>query len=71
MRTLYHPDAIDDHGALFYGTRDAFIDFLPGPVTAFATTTHHITNTLFRIDGDYARRELSNRMPYNTRDPAA
>ena len=57
MRTLYHPDAIDDHGALFYGTRDSFIDFLPGPVTAFATTTHHITNTLFRIDGDYAEGE--------------
>lgn len=57
MRTLYHPDAIDDHGALFYGTGEEFIAFLPGPITVFAMTTHHITNALFRVDGDHAEGE--------------
>lgn len=44
MRTLYHPDAIDDHGSLFDGTGEEFINFLPGPITVFAITTHHTTN---------------------------
>jgi hypothetical protein len=57
MRELYHPDAIDDHGSLFYGTRDEFLAFLPGPNVKFSATTHHITNTLFRVDGDYAEGE--------------
>jgi hypothetical protein len=57
MRTLYHPDAIDDHGALFYGTGEEFIQFLPGALTTFAITTHHITNALFHVDGDYAQGE--------------
>ncbi len=57
MRELYHSDAIDDHGALFYGSGEEFIAFLPGPITAFAITTHHITNALFKVDGDRAEGE--------------
>jgi hypothetical protein len=57
MRSLYHADAIDDHGSLFYGTGEEFIAFLPGPLTEFALTTHHITNTLFQVSGDEAEGE--------------
>jgi len=57
MRELYHPDAIDDHGSLFYGTGQEFFDFLPGPITVFAMTTHHITNALFKVEGDTAEGE--------------
>jgi hypothetical protein len=57
MRELYHPDAIDDHGSLFYGTGAEFIAFLPGPITVFSMTTHHITNAMFEVSGDYAEGE--------------
>lgn len=57
MRKLYHPDAIDDHGSLFYGSGEEFIAFLPGPITVFSMTTHHITNTSFHVAGDYAEGE--------------
>lgn len=57
VRELYHSDAIDDHGSLFYGNREEFLAFLPGPIVNFSATTHHITNTLFRVDGDYAEGE--------------
>jgi hypothetical protein len=59
MKTLYHPGAIDDHGCLFYGTAEEFLLFLPGPVTKFEMTTHHITNSLFKVAGDYAEGESS------------
>lgn len=57
MRELYHPDAIDDHGQIFYGTAEAFYEFLPGALVQFSMTTHHIANSIFRIEGDYAEGE--------------
>jgi 3-phenylpropionate/cinnamic acid dioxygenase small subunit len=57
IRSVYHPDAIDDHGA-FLGDREAFIEWghmraATGPVA----TQHHITNHSCEIDGDTAHAE--------------
>lgn len=45
IRGLYHEDAIDDQGSLFYGTRDEFLAFCPGPSRTSMpppTTSPHI-----------------------------
>ncbi len=56
VRSCYHPDAYDDHGA-FAGTVDEFIeaakDFLP----RWTATQHFMGNMLIEIDGDTARAE--------------
>jgi ketosteroid isomerase-like protein len=60
LRSVYHEDAIDEHGA-FVGTREELVDFLgastmdverrPSPLQ------HAISNALFEIDGDVAYGE--------------
>ena len=60
MRSLYHPDAIDDHGP-FVGTIDEFIearrDTLFNPEKRPNPVQHAITNALFEIHGDIAYGE--------------
>lgn len=58
LRTLYHDDAIDDHGAMFRGSPDAFVAWLPGMMAAWRATSHTITNALYLVDGDRAEGEL-------------
>ena len=41
MRSLYHDDAIDDHGAFFKGLAMEFIDQLPDLTTAVVRTRAH------------------------------
>jgi ketosteroid isomerase-like protein len=56
VRSCYHPDAYDDHGA-FRGNVDEFIaaakDFLP----RWTATQHFMGNMLIEVDGDTARAE--------------
>ena len=57
ISSVYHPDAIDDHGA-FVGSREEFVEWgrlrnETGPIT----TQHHITNHSCEIDGDIAHAE--------------
>jgi ketosteroid isomerase-like protein len=57
IRSVYHADAIDDHGA-FVGGREEFIEWgrlrnETGPIS----TQHHITNHSCEIDGDVAHAE--------------
>jgi hypothetical protein len=57
IRSVYHPDAIDDHG-IFVGTREEFIDWgNMRKVTGPPVTQHHITNHVCEIDGDVAHAE--------------
>jgi hypothetical protein len=57
LASVYHPDALDDHGC-FVGARDEFIDY----VMEMHSTHHHSTmhfagSTTVDIDGDTAHAE--------------
>ena len=58
LRTLYHDDAIDDHGDMFKGTPDEYVAWLPSMMANWAATVHSIGNMLFLVDGDSADGEL-------------
>lgn len=58
MRTLYHEDAIDDHGAFFSGLAMAFIDRLPEIQAPMKILHHNITTVNIALDGDYAEGEV-------------
>ncbi|QGP80553.1 nuclear transport factor 2 family protein [Sphingobium sp. CAP-1] len=57
VRSLYHDDAIDDHGGMFRGGPDAFVEWLPQVTSHWELTRHSIGNSLFVIDGDHAEGE--------------
>jgi ketosteroid isomerase-like protein len=57
VRSLYHDDAIDDHGAMFCGGPDDFVRRLPDMMAQWEATIHSISNSLFAIDGDTAEGE--------------
>lgn len=57
VRSLYHDDAIDDHGSMFTGGPDAFVAWLPEATAPWDLTRHSISNSLFVIDGDRAEGE--------------
>ena len=57
VRSLYHDDAIDDHGAMFCGGPDDFVRWLPDMMAQWEATIHSISNSLFAIDGDRAEGE--------------
>lgn len=57
VRSLYHDDAIDDHGAMFKGGPDAFVAWLPEAMAPWELTKHSLSNSLFAIDGDKAEGE--------------
>ena len=57
IRSTYHPDAFDDHGA-YQGDLDGFIDFVAKQVwSRFRTTMHKLGQALIEIDGDEATAE--------------
>ncbi len=58
MRSLYHPDAIDDHGAFFKGLAMEFIDRLPEIQAPMQILHHNITTVNIELDGDYAEGEV-------------
>jgi hypothetical protein len=58
MRTLYHEDATDDHGAFFKGLAMAFIDQLPAIQEPMLILHHNITTVNIALDGDYAEGEV-------------
>lgn len=71
MRTLYHDDAIDDHGEMFSGPVDDFIAWLPKAMAQFEATAHSISNTLFVVDGDRANGEIYALAYHRTHPPDA
>lgn len=54
--TAYHPDAIDDRGAIT-GTRDEYLKWLHPIIESASGTSHSITNMTYDIDGDTAHTE--------------
>ncbi len=57
VRSLYHDDAIDDHGAFFRGSPDEFIALMPEATAHWELTRHSLSNSLFVINGDEAEGE--------------
>ena len=56
VRSCYHPDAFDDHGALS-GDVDTFIAGAEAFLPRFAATMHFLGNMSIEVDGDVARAE--------------
>lgn len=66
LRTVYHPDATDNHGGYYNGPVDGFFEVVPASLEPFALTQHMIANALFVVDGDRAEGEsylIANHMP--------
>ncbi len=42
VRTLYHDDAIDDHGDMFKGGPDEYVAWLPGIMANWDATVHSL-----------------------------
>lgn len=58
MRSLYHADAIDDHGHFFRGPAMEFIDRLPEIQQGMAILHHNITTVNLKLDGAQAEGEV-------------
>jgi ketosteroid isomerase-like protein len=58
LLSLYHDDAIDNHGVMFEGGPLAFADWQPVVMAPFEVTAHHLTTLNFQLDGDRADGEL-------------
>lgn len=58
VRTLYHDDAIDDHGDMFKGGPDEYVAWLPSIMAMWDATVHSISNALYEVRGDKAEGEL-------------
>ena len=56
VRSCYHPDAYDDHGA-FKGTVDEFLGAAKAFLPKWTATQHFMGNMLIEIDGDMAKAE--------------
>jgi hypothetical protein len=56
VRSCYHPDAYDDHGAM-KGTVEEFIAQGQAFLLRFEATMHTLGNMLIEVDGDRARAE--------------
>ncbi len=57
IRSAYHPDAYDDHGA-YQGGLDGFLAFVEREVwSRFRTTMHKLGQALIEIEGDMASAE--------------
>ena len=58
MRSLYHEDAIDDHGQFFKGLAMEFVDKLPEIQEPMEILHHNMTTFNLKLDGDYAEGEV-------------
>ena len=57
LRSVYHPDAHDDHGA-YRGDLEGFVEFVKTEVQArFRSTMHKLGNSFIELDGDVAHCE--------------
>ncbi len=58
LRSCYLPGATEDHGGLFAGPAQDYIDGITASLThPRARTSHNMTNLLIEVDGDTATAE--------------
>jgi hypothetical protein len=58
MRSLYHPDAIDDHGSFSKGSAMQFIDKLPQIQAPMLILHHNVTTVNLKLNGSHAEGEV-------------
>lgn len=58
MRSLYHPDAIDEHGHMASGPAMDFIEKLPEIQAPMEILHHNVTTINLAIEGDRAEGEV-------------
>lgn len=68
LRSLYHDDALDEHGGMFTGTADEYVAWLPKMLAGVDAIRHEITSMLFVIDGSRAQGQLVNNAYHRTGD---
>lgn len=68
LRTLYHPDAVDDHTPYYCGPVAGYIEWLPGMMANWRATIHTALSALFAVDGDVAQGEITARAWHLTAD---
>jgi hypothetical protein len=56
LRSLFHPDATDDHGS-YRGTAAGFVDWVLPVLASMKRTQHCVSNVLIEVSGDQARGE--------------
>lgn len=69
VRSLYHDDAIDEHGTMFRGGPDEFVAWLPQATAPWELTRHEISNSVLAIAGDEAEGEHLVRAWHRTPPP--
>ena len=69
VRSCYHDDAIDDHGAMFRGGPDDFVAWLPQAMAPWELTIHAISNSVIVVEGDRAEGEHQVRAWHRTFGP--
>ncbi|MCB2067378.1 MAG: nuclear transport factor 2 family protein [Erythrobacter sp.] len=69
VRSLYHDDAVDDHGSMFRGGPDAFVAWLPQAMAPWELTIHTLGNSVFAVAGDLAEGEHQVRAWHRTPGP--
>jgi hypothetical protein len=54
IRSVFHPDAIDDHSARYSGPGVGFADYIAHslPAQNFTSTSHQITNSLINVESE-------------------
>jgi hypothetical protein len=68
LRSLYHDDAVDDHGGMFTGSADEYVAWLAKVLASVDVLRHTIDSMLFLVDGDRAQGELVNTAYHRTGD---
>lgn len=71
LRSLYHDDAVEQHGEMFSGSPDDYVAFVAGALAGYAATAHYVANTLFELDGDVAEGETYKINYHRTHGPEA
>ena len=70
LRSLYHDDALEEHGDMFTGSPDEYVAWVETALSNWQATAHYVTNALFAVDGDYAEGEVYKLNYHRTLDGA-
>ena len=57
LRSLYHDDAVEQHGEMFSGSPDDYVAFVKQALANYEMTAHYPVSSLFEFDGDSAEGE--------------